>query len=111
MVSLFTTWAANYPYNTDSVSIGYSEDDTATAQASYELGLIDFISLDSPMNSSTLAGLGSMQLPIAGGAIVVSYNLAGYLTPGVDALYLDLPTLAAIWMGSITRFPTFSPCP
>jgi ABC-type phosphate transport system substrate-binding protein len=90
-------------YNTDSVSVGYTSNSFEVALASYGLGLIDFMSFSSPMEDSDLTAAGSLQLPLVGGAIVVSYNLDGYLSPGQDVLFLDCAALAGIWLGDITR--------
>src|SRR5271165_3609053 len=61
---------------------------------------VDFGASDAPLSDEELAKApGLLNLPTVLGAVVVAYNL-----PGVPALNLSGPTLAGIFLGTITSW-------
>jgi phosphate transport system substrate-binding protein len=99
---LFGVWGGQYPYSKDSTTVTYTgaASDEAAVN-SFRLGLVDFLTFESPVNDSLIAELDALQLPLVGGGIVAAYNLNTSL--GATAvLNLDGATLAAIWAGDVT---------
>jgi ABC-type phosphate transport system substrate-binding protein len=104
VAGLFSVWGTQYPYDQDSVTITYASAASAdVAVQNFQLGLVDFMSFESPLNDSLLTQLDALQLPVVGGGIVVAYNLNGSLATSA-VLNLDGATLAAIWVGNITSW-------
>jgi phosphate transport system substrate-binding protein len=62
---------------------------------------VDFAMSDYPLSAEGLAQLGAVQLPIALGAVAVVHNLD---LPAGQALQLDAPTVASIYLGRTTRW-------
>jgi phosphate transport system substrate-binding protein len=62
---------------------------------------VDFAVSDYPLSTDGLARLGAAQSPIALGAVAVVHNLD---LPAGQALRLDAPTVARIYLGQITRW-------
>ncbi len=98
---LFGVWGGQYPYSKDSTTVTYTgaASDEAAVN-SFRLGLVDFLTFESPVNDSLIAELDALQLPLVGGGIVAAYNLNSSL--GAAVLNLDGATLAAIWAGNVT---------
>ena len=62
---------------------------------------VDFAVTDYPLSAEALTRLGAVQFPIALGAVAVVHNLD---LPAGEALRLDAPTVARIYLGQITRW-------
>lgn len=88
------------------IGVTYTSSGSGAGITAFSTNKTDFGASDVPMNAVELAvansnGSGVLQLPILLGAVAVSYNLD--LSHGTT-LRLDGPTLAAIYLGSITRW-------
>jgi phosphate transport system substrate-binding protein len=62
---------------------------------------VDFAVVDYPLSADGLAELGAAQFPLALGAVAVVHNLD---LPVGQALRLDAPTVAQIYLGRVTRW-------
>ncbi len=64
-------------------------------------GTVDFGASDAPMTDDQIAKIktGVLHFPTVAGAVAVAFNV-----PGVDKLKLDGPTLAGIYLGTITKW-------
>ena len=68
---------AGYQYRRDNVVVQYTQEATAeTALATFAAGNADYVSLDSAIPQD-LVPSGMTQVPLAGVALVIAYNLPG----------------------------------
>ncbi len=100
---LVDEWLRLYRVAAPGVSIDYASPGTPAAIARLQAGNVDFAVLDGPLTPGERQTAGGsdafVQVPVAGGALAVTYNL-----PGVEALSLSARTLAGIFGGSVTRW-------
>jgi phosphate transport system substrate-binding protein len=88
------------------IAVTYNALGSGTGITDFEDNKVDFGVTDVPMNTVEQAvaesnGSGVLQLPILLGGIAISYNLS---LPSGTQLQLNGPTLAAIFLGQITRW-------
>ena len=98
---IYSKWAVEYSKIEPSVRINYQSNGSGSGQKSILDGTIDFGASDGPMSDEELAAAPGkiLHIPTVAGADAVTYNLAGN-----PALQLDGPTLAAIFLGNITKW-------
>jgi phosphate transport system substrate-binding protein len=103
---MYQQWAGQYHAKVNTgVSINYQAIGSGGGISEFTQGVVDFGATDAPMTStekaSAQAGQGSLVLhiPMIVGAVAMGYNL-----PGVTGLKLDGPTLAAIYLGKVTKW-------
>lgn len=96
-------WLRLYRAAARGVSTDYSPEGTAAAIRRLLAGSVDFALLDGPLSPAERQAAGGpdgvVQVPVAGGAVAVTYNL-----PGVEVVNLSARNLAGIFDGSITRW-------
>jgi phosphate transport system substrate-binding protein len=102
----FLSTALNAYGKSNPIGVTYTSSGSGTGITLFTTNKIDFGATDVPMNAVELAvanghGSGVLQLPILLGAVAVAYNLD---LPHGTTLRLDGPTLASIYLGSITRW-------
>jgi phosphate transport system substrate-binding protein len=102
---LVEEWGKNLS-DQDGLTVNYSGVGSGEGQAQLIAGTTDFAGSDPPLEASQLKqvesknGTSAVQIPVAFGAVTLSYNL-----PGVDAgLKLDGATIADIFLGNITKW-------
>ena len=98
---IYSKWFAEYKKVDPSVSINYQPIGSGGGQKQILEGTVDFGASDGPMSDESLAKAPSkiLHIPTVAGAVAITYNL-----PGVNALKLDGPTLANIYLGKITKW-------
>lgn len=101
---LMTKWAGDYGKVDRNVQINYQGIGSGGGIQQFIAGTVDFGASDAPLKpdergAAERAGGPALQIPLALGAVVVTYNL-----PGVKELKLDGPALAAIFLGKIKRW-------
>lgn len=95
---LYSKWFSEYRKVNPQVEINYQSIGSGAGIRQFLDRTVDFGASDAPMKDEQLAKAGEpvLHVPMALGAVVVTYNL-----PGVDAFELDGPTLADIFLGKI----------
>jgi phosphate transport system substrate-binding protein len=101
---IYSKWSFEYRKVDPTVSINYQSIGSGGGQKSILDGTVDFGASDGPMSDENLAlakaaGKIILHIPTVAGADVVTYNL-----PGNPPLQLDGPTIAAIFLGRITKW-------
>jgi phosphate transport system substrate-binding protein len=98
---LYTKWFDAYAKVDPSVRFNYQPIGSGGGQKQVVEQTVDFGASDGPMSDDNLAKAPGkiLHVPTVAGAVVVTYNL-----PGAPKLKLDGPTLAAIFLGKITRW-------
>lgn len=102
---MYQQWAGEYHQSKPGVQINYQAVGSGGGIAEFTQGVVDFGATDAPMTpteqSAARAAQGSavLSLPMILGSVAVVYNLAG-----VSNLTLDGPTLAKIYLGTITKW-------
>jgi phosphate transport system substrate-binding protein len=98
---LYSKWFDAYAKVDPSVRFNYQSIGSGGGQKQIVEQTVDFGATDGPMSDENLAKAPGkiLHVPTVAGAVVVTYNL-----PGAPKLKLDGPTLAAIFMGKITRW-------
>jgi phosphate transport system substrate-binding protein len=94
---IYQQWGSNL--KSKGLTINYNPVGSGTGVADLQTATVDFAGSDPALKSTDKQGMKGavLQLPVAFGAITVSYNL-----PGIKAgLKLDGPTLAGIFSGKI----------
>jgi phosphate transport system substrate-binding protein len=96
----FAAYMAQHP-----IAVTYHAVGSGAGIQLFGQGSVDFGASDVPMNPAELqqaqARIGAvLQVPVALGGVAIAYNLPGLASP----LRLDGPTLAAIFLGSISRW-------
>jgi ABC-type phosphate transport system substrate-binding protein len=96
-----------YQFRADNVILQYSPATTVSAAAKLASGEAAFVGLDGRIAKDQLAVFpaDTVEVPVAGGALVVVYNL-----PGNPSLVLSTPLAGlgcsvARWIGWLTRLP------
>jgi phosphate ABC transporter, phosphate-binding protein len=97
---VMTRWSADYKQATGR-QVNYQSIGSGGGIAQIKAGTVDFGSSDAPLPPEELARHGLVQFPSVIGGVVPVLNVPG-IAPG--ALKLDGPTLAAIFLGRITRW-------
>jgi phosphate transport system substrate-binding protein len=98
---IYTKWFDQYQKVDPSVSFNYQGIGSGGGQKQILAETVDFGASDGPMSDENLAKAprALWHLPTVAGAVVVSYNL-----DGDPQLKLDGPTLAGIFLGTITKW-------
>lgn len=98
---IYTTWFSEYQKVDPSVQFNYQGIGSGGGQKQILAQTVDFGASDGPMSDATLAKAPRTlwHLPTVAGAVVVSYNL-----PGDLKLRFDGDTIAAIYLGRITKW-------
>lgn len=98
---IYTKWFDEYQKVDPSVRFNYQGIGSGGGQKQITAETVDFGASDGPMSDENLAKAprAILHLPTVAGAVVVTYNLDGN-----PSLKLDGPTLAAIYMGKITKW-------
>lgn len=97
---VMSKWSATYAEKTGN-QINYQSIGSGGGIAQIKAGTVDFGASDMPLDEATLSALGLGQFPDVIGGIVPAFNIDG-VTSG--QLILDGQTLAAIYLGTITRW-------
>jgi phosphate transport system substrate-binding protein len=98
---VYTKWFDEYAKVDPSVRINYAAIGSGAGVQQIIAETVDFGASDDPVNDATLAKAprALWHFPTVAGAVVLSYNL-----PGNPTLKLDGPTLANIYLGTITKW-------
>jgi len=98
---IYTKWFDAYSKVDPSVRFNYQGIGSGGGQKQILSETVDFGASDGPMSDENLAKAPRTlwHIPTVAGAVVVSYNL-----PGDPKLKLDGPTLAGIYLGTITKW-------
>jgi len=98
---IYSKWFNSYAKVDPSVRFNYQSIGSGGGQKQILAETVDFGASDGPMSDANLAKApGKLwHIPTVAGAVVVSYNL-----PGDPKLKLDGATLAAIYLGKITKW-------
>ncbi len=98
---IYSKWFNSYAKVDPSVRFNYQSIGSGGGQKQILAETVDFGASDGPMSDANLAKAPRTlwHIPTVAGAVVVSYNL-----PGNPKLKLDGATLAAIYLGKITRW-------
>ncbi|WP_425480236.1 phosphate ABC transporter substrate-binding protein PstS [Dyella monticola] len=97
---VISKWSAAYAEKTGN-HVNYQSIGSGGGIAQIKAGTVDFGASDMPLKPEDLAKFGLGQFPDVIGGIVPAFNVAG-VAPG--SLVLDGPTLAAIYLGTITTW-------
>jgi len=97
---LLSRWSADYNAEAGT-RINYSSIGSGGGIAQIKNATVDFGASDKPLPSEDLAAAGLAQFPIVSGGVVPVVNIEG-VAPG--QLKLDGPTVAKIFLGSITQW-------
>ncbi|HET9049158.1 MAG TPA: phosphate ABC transporter substrate-binding protein PstS [Chiayiivirga sp.] len=97
---VMSKWSASYAEQGGD-RINYQSIGSGGGIAQIKAGTVDFGASDKPLDSAELDAFALLQFPSVIGGIVPVYRLEG-VEPG--QLVLDGPTLAAIFLGQITRW-------
>ncbi len=98
---IYSKWTFEYRKVDPTVSVNYQSIGSGGGQKSILDGTVDFGASDGPMSDENLAKAPGkiLHIPTVAGADVVTYNL-----PGNPKLQLDGPTIAAIFLGRISKW-------
>lgn len=98
---VYQKWFDEYAKVDPSVRINYQAIGSGAGVQQIIAETVDFGASDDPVNDATLATAprALWHFPTVAGAVVISYNL-----PGNPTIKLDGPTLAQIYLGTITKW-------
>jgi phosphate transport system substrate-binding protein len=102
---LYIEWIGEFQMANPDVTINYQGIGSGGGIEQFTKLTVDFGASDAPMKDEELAaaevagGAQVMHIPTVFGAVVLAYNLEG-----VDELRLDPDTLAAIFLGNVTKW-------
>jgi len=98
---IYTKWFNAYQKVDPSVQFNYSSLGSGAGQKQITEETVDFGASDGPMSDENLKKTPRklLHIPTVAGADVLSYNL-----PGNPALKLDGPSIAAIFLGKVTKW-------
>lgn len=97
---VYSTWFSTYARE-NPVRVNYQSIGSGGGIRQVTEGTVDFGGTDAPMTNEAMERAGHpLNLPTVLGAVVITYNLPGY----EEGVNLDGPTIAAIFMGDITRW-------
>jgi phosphate transport system substrate-binding protein len=97
---IYAKWAEAYKAKTG-ISMNYQSIGSGGGIKQITAGTVDFGASDMPLKPEALAKDGLVQWPMVMGGVVLVVNLKG-IEPG--QLKLDGPTVAAIYLGNITKW-------
>ena len=97
---LYAKWASNYAAATGA-KINYQSVGSSAGMKQVEAQTVDFGASDEPLSDEALKAKGLVQFPTVIGGVVPVINIAGLAS---GDMVLDGPTLAAIYLGKITRW-------
>jgi phosphate transport system substrate-binding protein len=97
---LYTSWAKDYQ-GVASVQVNYQGVGSTAGIAAIEAKTVQFGATDAPLNAAQLQSAGLVQFPTAVGGTVAIVNLKSVPS---GTLKLDGPTLANIYLGTITKW-------
>jgi phosphate transport system substrate-binding protein len=99
---IYQKWSASY-YDKTKVKINYQSIGSGGGIKQFSEGTVDFGATDGPMTEAQLATVKGqvLHLPTVLGADVVTYNVKAI---GTTKLKLDGPTIAGIFLGTITKW-------
>jgi phosphate transport system substrate-binding protein len=97
---VYSQWAHKY-HELNGVKVNYQSIGSGGGIAQTKAKTVDFGGTDEPLKPADLEQIGLVQFPTVMGGVVPVLNV-----PGIESgkLKLDGPTLAAIFMGSITKW-------
>jgi phosphate transport system substrate-binding protein len=97
----FTKWFSIYSTTNPGVNFNYQSIGSGGGQKQLLAQTVDFGASDAPMSDENLAKAPSpiLHLPVVAGGVAIIYNL-----PGNPKLKLDGPTIAGMYMGTITKW-------
>lgn len=98
---VYQVWTYAYTQTDNGVSISYQSTGSGAGINQIIAGTLDFAGTDHPLTAERLQQEKLIQFPLLIGGVVVIVNLPGVAD---GALRLDGPTLAAIYLGSITQW-------
>ena len=98
---MYSKWFDEYAKVDPSVRFNYQSIGSGGGQKQIIAQTVDFGASDGPMSDANLAKAPGkiLHIPTVAGAVVLTYNL-----PGNPALKLDGPTIANIFLGTITKW-------
>lgn len=102
---LYVEWIGEFQLGNPDVTINYQGIGSGGGIEQFTKLTVDFGASDAPMKDEEITaaeaagGAKVLHIPTVFGAVVLAYNL-----DGVDALKLDPDTLAAIFLGNITKW-------
>jgi phosphate transport system substrate-binding protein len=101
---IYVKWAGEYHAANPGVQVNYQGIGSGGGIEQFTDGITDFGASDAPMSDDELAaaqakGGDVLHIPTVVGSVAITYNL-----PGVTDLKLDGPTLADIYLGTITKW-------
>ena len=95
---LFTKWISEFSKTNPEVQINYQSVGSGAGVRQFSQKTVDFGATDAPMTDEQLKEAGKVvHLPVAMGAVVVTYNVPGLTKP----LQLDGATLGEIFLGNV----------
>ena len=99
---LFSKAFSEYSKANKNIQINYQAVGSGAGIQQLTQGTVDFGASDAPMTDQQIAAAGGdiLHIPVTLGAVSVGYNLSGI----ADGLKLDGPTLANIFLGTITSW-------
>ena len=97
---ILTEWASSWTIKTG-MKISYEGGGSGVGISKAKAGQVDFGATDAPLAEEDLSASGLVQFPIVTGGIVVVENVTAL---GRRRLQIDGNTLAAIYMGKITKW-------
>jgi phosphate transport system substrate-binding protein len=97
---VYDRWAASYAAQ-EQVRVGYRQVGSRAGIEAVQQGRVDFGTTDIPLDPEELETSGLVQFPVVVGGLVPVVNLPGV---GPGELVLDLPLLADIYRGAVTRW-------
>lgn len=97
---VYAKWAEAYKAETG-VSLNYQSIGSGGGIKQIKAHTVDFGASDMPLEAADLKAAGLVQWPMVMGGVVPVVNIPGI---AAGALEIDGPTLAAIYMGKITRW-------
>ena len=98
---IYSKWFEEYAKVDPSVRFNYQSIGSGGGQKQIIAQTVDFGASDGPMSDQNLAKAPGkiLHIPTVAGAVVITYNL-----PGNPALKLDGPTIAGIFLGTISKW-------
>jgi phosphate transport system substrate-binding protein len=98
---IYSKWFDEYAMVDPSVRFNYQSIGSGGGQKQIIAQTVDFGASDGPMSDANLAKAPGkiLHIPTVAGAVVLTYNL-----PGAPALKLDGPTVANIFLGTVTKW-------
>ncbi len=97
---LYSAWASDYN-NKTGVKVNYQSIGSSGGIEQITAKTVDFGASDAPLEVAELDEIGLVQFPMTVGGVCVVYNVEGIQS---EAIKLDGPTLADIFMGKISAW-------